>query len=178
MLCSAQKSIISWVSRIPPIPEPASWCRPKISPKAATGNGSGGAPTKVSVPSLFNRERQALMSCWAETVSRMKSKLAACFCSSAASLRDDDFVRAEPQRVGGLVGRRREQHDVRAKGVGELHAHVTQAAQSHHAHLLPLSHPPVAQRRIGRDASTEQRRGAREVDFVRYFQNKRLVDDD
>ena len=62
MLCSPQKSSISCVSLIPPINEPASWRRRKISGKAATGAGSGGAPTSVKVPSPFQQFKYAFRS--------------------------------------------------------------------------------------------------------------------
>ena len=57
MPCSAQKSSISWVSRMPPMSEPASRRRPKIRLNTATGSGVSGAPTRVMVPSRFSRPR-------------------------------------------------------------------------------------------------------------------------
>ena len=45
----------SWVSRMPPMLDPASLRRFVRRPKTATGSGCSGAPTNVSVPSRFNR---------------------------------------------------------------------------------------------------------------------------
>ena len=50
--------------------------------------------------------------------------------------RYDHFVRAEASSVRRLIRRRRKQNRVRAEGVSELHAHMSQAAQGHDADLL------------------------------------------
>src|SRR5687767_691307 len=64
--------------------DPDTLRRPKIRPKEESASGFGGAPTSVRFPSRRSRLRYWLMSCSAETVSRMKSKLPACFCISSA----------------------------------------------------------------------------------------------
>src|SRR5271165_3649253 len=64
--------------------DPARLRRPISRLNAATGNGFCGAPTKVSVPSRFSKLRYALMSWSADTASRMKWKLPACFCMSVS----------------------------------------------------------------------------------------------
>ncbi len=56
MPCSAQKFSISWVSRMPPISEPAKRRRPIISGPDASGEGSG-KPTNTIVPSRCSRPR-------------------------------------------------------------------------------------------------------------------------
>ena len=71
----------------------------------------------------------------------MKSKLPACFFISSALLGDDDLVGAEAQRVLRLARRGREDDRVRPERVGELHAHVAQAAEADDADLLPLVTP-------------------------------------
>ena len=53
--------------------------------------------------------------------------------------RDDDLVRAEPQRVLLLARRSGEDDGVRAERVGELHAHVAQPAEADDADLLALA---------------------------------------
>jgi hypothetical protein len=47
--------------------------------EAATACGLSGAPTRVMLPSRRSNSRYELMSCSAETASRMKSKLFMCF---------------------------------------------------------------------------------------------------
>src|SRR5262245_17712553 len=55
MLCSPQKSSISWVSAMPPMGDPERLRRPKRRLKADTARGFSGAPTRVRVPSRANR---------------------------------------------------------------------------------------------------------------------------
>ena len=55
ILCSAQKSSISWVSAIPPIKEPARLFLPMIKPKPGNSDGVAGAPTQICVPFVFNK---------------------------------------------------------------------------------------------------------------------------
>ena len=57
MPCSAQKSSISWVSRMPPMGEPAKERRLTISEKTRTDSGFAGAPTLTMVPSTASRHR-------------------------------------------------------------------------------------------------------------------------
>ena len=76
---------------------------------------------------------------------------------------DHDLVGAEAQAIGDLGRGGREEHDVRAEGAGELHAHVAEAAEADDADLLSGADLPVAQRRVRRDAGAEQRRGGGEV---------------
>src|ERR1700757_2377157 len=64
------------------------------------------------------------------------------------------------------------------ESVGELHAHVTEAAQSHDAHFLAFANLPVVQRRVGGDAGTKQRSRPRSIETVRHLQDKSLVHDD
>ena len=59
-----------------------------------------------------------------------------------------------------LPSRGGEQDGVGAQGVGELHAHVAEAAEADDADLLALAGAPLAQRRVGGDAGAQQRRGA------------------
>ena len=99
------------------------------------------------------------MSWSAETVSRIMSKLPACFAIASASFEMTDLVGAEPLAVGDLALRRGEQDRVRAEGVGELHAHVAEPAEPDDADLLPLARAPLAQRRVRGDPGAQQRRG-------------------
>ena len=57
MLCSAQKSSISWVSVRPPVEEPAKERRLPNRENTATGSGSEGAPTLTRVPSRRSSRR-------------------------------------------------------------------------------------------------------------------------
>src|SRR6266481_816432 len=98
---SAQKSNISCVSRIPPMAEPARRCRPIIRLKASTAAGFSGAPTSVMVPSFLRSGRYALRSWSAETVSRMKSKLAACLCISSGWV--EMTTSSTPRRLASAI---------------------------------------------------------------------------
>ena len=84
-------------------------------------------------------------------------------------------MRAKPLRIFFFVGRRGEQHNVRAHRAGQLYAHVSQAAQAHDADFLSLVHFPVAQRRVSCNAGAEQRRHSGKIGFVGNVQNKILV---
>ena len=54
-----------------------------------------------------------------------------------------------------------------AERLGELHAHVAEAAQADDADLLAVADFPMPQRRVGGDAGAEQRRGRGEVQGAR-----------
>ena len=118
------------------------------------------------------------MSCSAETASRMKSKLPACFCISSA-LRETTTSSA-PRRSASsfLPGDVVKTTTCAPKRVGELHAHVAQPAETDHADLLALGDAPVAHRRVGRDPGAEERRGSGEIEVGRDAQDEVLVDDD
>jgi hypothetical protein len=83
-------------------------------------------------------------------------------------LGDNHLVRAEAFGVCNLAWRRGEQHDVRAKGFGELDAHVPQPAKADDADLLTGANLPVAQRGIRGDARAQQWRGGGEVEIRRH----------
>jgi hypothetical protein len=67
---------------------------------------------------------------------------------------------------------------VRAHRVGQFDAHVAEAAKPDDADLLAGAGVPVAQRRIGGDAGTQQRRHGLEMIHVADAQHEFLVDDD
>jgi len=92
--------------------------------------------------------------------------------------RDDDFVSAEAERVGGLAGRGGEEDDVGAERTREFDSHVAEAAESDNADFLAGPDFPVTQRRVGGDAGAEQRCGGGEVHFGGDLQSKGLVDND
>jgi predicted permease len=73
------------------------------------------------------------------------------------------FVRAQPQRVFLLAGRGREDDDVSSQRVSELHAHVAQSAETHHADFLAFGDAPVAHGRVRCDSGAEQRRGSGKI---------------
>ena len=91
----------------------------------------------------------------------MKSKLPRVLLHLRVVLRHHHFVRAEALPVRDLARRGREEHDVGAEGVGELHAHVAQPAEADDADLLAFADLPVAQRRVRGDAGAQQRRRRR-----------------
>src|SRR5579872_7062674 len=67
---------------------------------------------------------------------------------------------------------------MRAEGVCQLQAHVSQAAEAHDAHFLAFADLPMAQRRKRSDASAEQGRDPRGIEIFGDGQNKILIDDD
>ena len=87
---------------------------------------------------------KASRSCEAETVLRMKSKLPAWLHLASGVLRDHHFVGAEALRVLALPAEVVKSDDVRAEGVGELDAHVTETAEADDADLLALVRRPSA----------------------------------
>ena len=103
MLCLLQKSSISCVSAIPPISEPERLRRLNTRPKPATARGFGGAPTSVILPSRRRSWMYALMSCSAETASRMKSKLPGVLLHLLGISRNDHVVRSQAESIFFLV---------------------------------------------------------------------------
>ena len=118
------------------------------------------------------------MSCSAATVSRMKSKLPACFFISSAFLEMTTSFAPSLSASFVLPGEVVKRTTSRADGRGELHAHVAEAAQADDADLLALADLPVTQRRVGGDARAEQRRGGGEIELVGNLEREGLVDDD
>ena len=118
------------------------------------------------------------MSWSAETASRMKSKLPACFFISSA-LRETTTSSA-PRRSASsvLLGEVVKTTTCAPNASRELHAHVAQPAEPDHADLLALGDAPVTHRRVGRDSGAEQRRGPGEIEVGGDAQNEALIDDD
>ena len=143
--------------------EPDKLRRPIISPNAETASGLAGAPTSVRLPSRRRRWRYALISWSAETASRMKSKLPACFCISFAS-RETTTSSAPRRRASSFLwGEVVKTTTWGPECVSELDAHVAETAESDHADLFSLGHAPVTHRRIGGNPGTEERSGPGEV---------------
>ena len=93
--------------------------------------------------------------------------------------RHDDFVRAQVERILPLGFGCREGDGMRAHRMGELDPHMAQATDADDAHLLARTGIPVAQRRIGGDAGTEQRRDrSKLIDRVTDLQHEMVIDDD
>ncbi len=91
---------------------------------------------------------------------------------------DHDMVGAQAARVGFLAGRAAEQRHLGAHGLGQLQPHVAQAAQTDDGHLAAGAHIPVAQRRVGRDARAQQRRGAGQIQPLGHLEHEMLGNDD
>ena len=62
--------------------------------------------------------------------------------------------------------------------MGELHAHVTQSAKTHHANLLAFADAPVAHGRVCCDPGAEQRRRPGEIEVGGDAQDEAFIDDD
>ena len=65
--------------------------------------------------------------------------------------RQHDFVSAEPLRIRGFARRRGKEHHLRAESVRQFDRHVSESAESNHAHLLSFAHLPMPKRRVGCD---------------------------
>ena len=112
------------------------------------------------------------MSCGADTVSRMKWKLFEMFLHLVLVF--GMTTSSAPRRKASLhfVRRGGEDHDVRAEGVREFHAHVAETAESHDADLLAFAHLVMTQRRIGRDAGAEQGSRGGQIQMLRHVQRE------
>ncbi len=91
--------------------------------------------------------------------------------------RDHDFIRAQALAVFDFRRRGGEQHHMRAHRVRNFHAHMAQSAQADDTDFFPRTDVPVAQRRIGGDASAQQRRDARQIQIFRHAQHEVFIDD-
>ena len=178
MPCSPQKSSISWVSRRPPIAEPASLPTSKQQVECGNRCGLGGRADQGhrAIPLQQLEVRVQVVICG----DRVEDEVEAADVLRHLGLvsGDDDFIRAKAKSVGGLARRRGEEHGACAERMGKLHAHVAQPTQTDDADFLPFADLPMAQRGIGGDACTEQRSGASRVQAVRHAQDVRLVDHD
>ena len=85
---------------------------------------------------------------------------------------------AEAQAVVLLAQRLRQDGDLRAHRVRDLHRHVAEAAEADDRDLLAGAGAPVAQRRVGGDAGAQQRRCDVELEAVGDAHHEVLVDDD
>src|SRR5580658_9354408 len=92
--------------------------------------------------------------------------------------RNHDFVCAEANGVGRFIWRRGEEHHMGTKGVGKLHSHMSQSAETDNSNLLSFAYLPMTQWRISSDAGAEQGRSAGGVEFVGHAQHVRFVDHD
>lgn len=90
-------------------------------------------------------------------------------------LRHHEVRCAEPARVSLLgLGAAQDGH-LGPHRRGELDRHVTQSAESHHAHAIAGLAAELAQRRIGGDSCAEQRSGPRQVEVGGHAQGEALV---
>src|SRR5262249_17353662 len=96
----------------------------------------------------------------------------------AALVGDDELVRAEALRVRGLLRRRAEHGDLRAHRGRDLHGHVAEAAEPDDGDAIARLAAILPQRRVGRDARAEQRRGGVERQALGHAQGELLGDDD
>ena len=83
-----------------------------------------------------------------------------------------DAVRAQAAGIGLLALGAREEGHLGAQGLGQLQAHVAQAAEADDGHLAARAHLPVPQGRPGGDAGAEQGRGALKIQGCRHLQHE------
>ena len=140
MLCSAQKSSISWVSAMPPMSEPASCGVRTIRLNAGRERllpARRRAYRAVAAEQLEIRVEVVIGGDGVED----EVEAAGMLPHFVGIARDDDFFGAEAQRVLPLAGRRGEDDNVRAERMSKLHAHVAKSAETDDADLCPLPTP-------------------------------------
>ncbi len=98
--------------------------------KGRDGIGLVRCADEVRLPSGRSSCRYALMSCSAETASRIKSNLPECLLISLAFR---EMIASSAPRRGG------KDHDMDPKRMGKLYRHVAQAAKTHHTDLFGFS---------------------------------------
>jgi hypothetical protein len=113
------------------------------SANAATGSGLLGRADERQVAVALEQVEVGVDVVIGGHQSRMKSNVPACAAICAASLETTTSCAPSLRASSALPGRRREQHDVRAEGLGKLHAHVAEAAQADDADLLAGADLPV-----------------------------------
>ena len=100
-------------------------------------------------------------------------------CVERAGVRGREVVvGAEPQPVLLLLQRLGQHGHLGTQGVGDLDAHVAEAAEADDGDLLAGSGAPLAQRRVHRDAGAQQRCGLGRLDAVGDAEDVVGVDDD
>jgi hypothetical protein len=135
MLCSPQKSSISWVSAMPPMLEPESVRRPMIRPKAGTPKGFDiGSADEQGEGAVASKQGEVGVDVviGGDGVEN-EVEAAGVLLHLVGVAGDDDVVSAEAAGVFRLAGRGGEDDDVSAERMGELHAHVAQSAETNHA---------------------------------------------
>jgi hypothetical protein len=178
MLCLPQKSSISWVSGTPPMSEPARFLRGKMRLKTWAGCGVRRNPDQDQRAVELQEVEVGI-----DVViggDRVEDEVEApgVFGHGVGVLGDDDLIGAQSLAVGDLALRGGEENRVRAKGVGELDAHVAQAAQADDTDSLSLGHVPLAERGVRGNAGAQERRCAGRVKRRRHLEGEGLVDDD
>src|ERR1051326_9004661 len=61
--------------------------------------------------------------------------------------------------------------------VSKFYCHVAEAAETDHAHLLPLAHAPVSHGRVRGDSRAKQRGGSSGIQIGRNTQHEMFIDD-
>src|SRR5271157_2729467 len=117
------------------------------------------------------------MSCSAETASRMKSKLPACFFISSA-LREMTISSAPRRRASSFLLGDVVNATMRFQRMGNLDGHVAESAETDNTDFLALCDTPAAHGRVCGDPSAQERRSPGEIEVGRDAQNETLVDDD
>ena len=162
---AANSSIVS-IATGEPVGEPETQRCCAMSENAATGNGSGTTPTTYSLPFGASVPISASQSSFALTVLNSRSKLPPSFPDGRRVLARDDVFRPELSRLVELALARREISHVAAVGHGELHGHVTEAANADNAE--PVGRLGVhGQWGENSDASTQERPGIRGIQPIR-----------
>src|SRR3989454_11295213 len=110
-------------------------------------------------------------------VSRMKSKLSACFCISS-ELREMTTSSAPSRSASSLLPGEVVKTTTRAPSACANFTPMWPSPPTDHANFLALCDAPVAHGRVCRDSSAEERRGSGEVQVGWDAQDEAFVDDD
>ncbi|MNX52960.1 hypothetical protein D3C86_836480 [compost metagenome] len=86
---------------IPPIADPAKLLLPKIKLNEVTGSGSIGAPTNTKFPSTLSKFKYESILCSADTQSKIKCNVLACFAICSGSV--DKTTSSAPKRFASSV---------------------------------------------------------------------------
>jgi hypothetical protein len=138
--------------------------------------GFSGAPTATRAPLTASRLTKALASMSPLTVLMIRSNVLASLLEGGRDAGGVERFRAQAPTVLLLLQRLRQDGDLGAHRVRDLHGHVAQAAEPDDADVLARASAPALERRVGGDASAQQRRGT--VDALRHREDVVGVDDD
>src|SRR5439155_25597122 len=91
---------------------------------------------------------------------------------------ENDFVRAEAERIFLFVRRGTEDDDMCSERMSKFYGHVAESSEADHSNFLAFANAPVMHGGVGRDSSAEQRRGSGGIEIGGEAQNEMFIDHD